>query len=262
MIAASIKRVAGGAASLLPQCDPARAVYVIGHMRCGSTALSNVLVSRPEFSGYGEAHVAYRGRADLGVLLLNQWRRKSWRPGAAHLFDKILHSRYDADAWPGFFTGRAVFVARSPSASIASIRALFASLGSDEYGSDAQAASYYAERLETMLALWPRFAPDRRLAVTHDALITAPAAELAWIGSMLRLSPPLANAYAPPAAALARGAGDPLMSHRYARIEPAAGSKRQVAPLDLPPPMQERLQELYVRFQSIAKPDGIRGNCA
>lgn len=251
-VPALAKAVAGRLVAALPQCAPDRAIFVIGHMRCGSTALSNVLVSRPEVSGYGEAHVPYRGRAAMGVLLLNQWRRQSWRPGARHLFDKILHNRYDALAWPGFFAGRAIFVARAPDAAIASIRALFAAIGSAEYGSDAEAALYYAERLEAMLALWPRFAPARRLALTYEALTAAPDAELARVGAMVGLSPPLANAYAPRAAAQARGAGDPLTSHRFARIDAGAAGQRPVTALAITPEMRERIDDLYRSFANLA----------
>jgi hypothetical protein len=254
----SLKHTAGRLVSMLPQCDPARAVFVIGHMRCGSTALSNVLVSRPEFSGYGEAHITYGSRAALGVLLLNQWRRRSWRPQATHLFDKILHSRYDAAAWPGFFTARAIFVARAPEAAIASIRALFAAIGSAEYGSDGEAAAYYAERLETMLALWPRFAPGRRLALAYEALTAAPDAELARAGTMLGLASPLANRYVPPAAGQARGAGDPLMSHRFARIDAGASGQAARPALDIRPNVRDRLTELHERFRLLAESDEFR----
>ncbi len=251
-VPALAKAIAGRLVATLPQCAPERAIFVIGHMRCGSTALSNVLVSRPEVSGYGEAHVAYRGRGALGVLLLNQWRRQSWRPQARHLFDKILHNRYDGDAWPGFFAARAIFVARAPDAAIPSIRALFATIGSAEYGSDAEAAAYYAERLEAMLALWSRFAPTRRVALTYEALTAAPDAELARVGAMIGLSPPLANAYAPRAAAQARGAGDPLTSHRFARIDAGATGQRAVTPLAIDPEMRERIDDLYRKFVNLA----------
>ena len=100
-------------------------MFMIGHMQCGSTALANVLCSRPEVSGYGDAHIAYRGQSALGVLVLNQWRRGAWRRGAQHLFDKILHSRYDVGAPPAFSEARAIFVFRPPVESIRSIRALF-----------------------------------------------------------------------------------------------------------------------------------------
>lgn len=247
----SAKAVAGAAvAALLPQCRPDRALRVIGHMRCGSTALSNILVSRPEVSGYGEAHVRYDGAGAQGVLVLNQWRRGGWRPGARYLFDKVLHDRYDAAAWPGYFAGRAIFVARRPGPSIASIRALFAGLGSHEYGSDAAAAAYYEARLTRLLALWPGFAADRRLALTYEALVAAPEPALARVGALTGLT--LANAYQVPAAARSRGAGDPEMAPRHARIDAAAQRQTDGAGLDLSPDRLAALAALYDRFAALA----------
>ena len=135
-----------GVHGLDAQCRFERCAFILAHMRCGSTALSNVLCSRPEVSGYGEAHVAYRGEADLGALVVNQARRWAWRPRARYLFDKILHSRHDGAAPPGFFRARAIVLAREPEPAIASIRRLFEGLGKSDYGTDAAAAEYYAER--------------------------------------------------------------------------------------------------------------------
>ena len=244
------KAVAGAAvAALLPQCRPDRALRIIGHMRCGSTALSNILVSRPQVSGYGEAHVRYDGTAAQGVLLLNQWRRGGWRPGARYLFDKVLHDRYDAAAWPGYFAGRAIFVARRPGPSIASIRALFAGLGSGEYDSDAEAAAYYEARLTRMLALWPGFAADRRVALTYEGLIAAPEPALALVGAITGLT--LANAYRAPAAARGRGAGDPEVAPRHGRIDAAARRQTGAASLDLPSGQLATLEDLYDRYAAL-----------
>ena len=252
---AALKQALGGAIAMLaPQCDYRRALFIIGHMRCGSTALSNILVSRSDFSGYGEAHVRYADQAALGVLVLNQWRRGSWRPQAAQLFDKILHSQYDAAASPAFFGARAIFVARDPGATSVSIRSLFAALGSDEYASDEACADYYAERLATMAALWSRFAPDRRVAVTHAGLTADPEATLRHIGDRLGIAPPLRNAYVAPAAGGGRGAGDPLNAHRYNRIERTASNNARPAAMVLPVERLARLEALYRAFAGLADP--------
>ncbi len=255
MATAMLKSLLGdGIVAVAPQCDFTRCVFIIGHMRCGSTALSNILVSRPEFSGYGEAHIRYDSRAALGVLLLNQWRRGSWQRRAPRLFDKILHSRYDAAACPEFFGASAIFVARRPADTIPSIRHLFATLGGSEYRSDAEAAAYLGERLTTMLGLWERFAPARRLALTHDGLTGDPDAALARASAMLGLAPPLSNGYAARAASQAPGAGDPLQSHRFQRIEPAAAASslpRERPPLEVSAAELARLDGLYRRFAAL-----------
>jgi hypothetical protein len=254
------KTIAGTTVSALaPQCDFARAIFIIGHMRCGSTALSNVLVSRPEFSGYGEAHIAYEGQSALGVLLINQWRRRSWRPGAQYLFDKILHSRYDAAAGDAFFGARAIFLAREPDSAIRSIRTLFATLGSTEYGSDAAAADYYGERLSTMLGLWERFAPDRRLALSYAGVTADPEAALAAVSALAGINPPLTNRYEARAASVAPGAGDPLRSGRFQRIEPATRATSLAGtrpPLALAPERRQDLRSLFARFDALTAPVG------
>jgi len=257
-ISQHLKAAAGRVvAGVSPQCDFARAIFVVGHMRCGSTALSNILVDHPQVSGYGEAHIDYRSRADLGTLLLNQQRRGSWRAGAPHLFDKILHSRYDAGAGDDFFAARAVFVARAPAETVRSIGALFAAIGSSEYASDAACAEYLAERMATMLMLWPRFAPGRRIAVTHAALIGDTDATLARVGAMLGLDPPIRNHYARRSAAQARGAGDPLAAHKHTSIvaRDAAGAAGAVAakPLAITADMGAHLDTLYARLAALAR---------
>jgi hypothetical protein len=237
-------------AALVPQCRFDRGLFVIGHMRCGSTALSNILVTRPDISGYGEAHIAYRDRGALGILLLNQWRRGRWRPGAAALFDKILHDRYDAEACDGFFGARAIFVARAPAATLPSIRALFAAIGSNEYATDLACAEYYAARMATMRRLWDRFPGDRRVAMTYEALTAEPEAQLARVSAILRLTPPLANSYVANRAAAARGAGDPLAAPGRDRI--VAARAEPARRLDLPADVTVRLATLYADFADLA----------
>jgi hypothetical protein len=241
-------------AGLLDQCRYERAFFVLGHMRCGSTAVSNVLVSRPEVSGYGEAHATYSYPGALGQLVVNQWRRRAWKPGARYLFDKILHDRYDAGAPPAFFEARALFVARAPIEAVLSIRGLFRKLQSAEYATDAAAAAYLAGRMRTLLALHARFAPARRLVLTHETILADPDAALARISRLGGFAPPLENRYRAPARPHGAGAGDPLQSHRFNRIEAGdraslvAGERR---PLELDRSVADELDALYLRFRNL-----------
>jgi hypothetical protein len=233
-----------------PQCRHARALYIIGHMRCGSTALSNILCSRDDVSGYGEGHFGYQQPGALGVLALKQMKRGRWKPGATYLFDKILHSRFDIEAEADFFTARAIFMVRRPAEVIRSIRKLYESIGSDEYSTDDAAADYYAERLEAMLALWGRFSPGRRAGLSHDALTSDTDAQLARISRHVGLNPPLINAYRRPNTVAAPGVGDPLSSHKFDRIV-AAGRATSVSDqsraLALTPARFDELEALYAR---------------
>jgi len=236
-----------------PQCRYAQALFIIGHMRCGSTALSHVLCSRDDVSGYGEAHIGHHQPGALGVLTLKQLRRRRWKPRGKHLFDKILHSRFDVEASPEFFSARAIFMVRSPAESVRSIRKLYAAIGSRQYGSDDAAADYYVERLEAMLFLWSRFAPERRVGVSHGALTSDPDAELERLSRQLGLNPPLINSYRAPGVIAEPGVGDPLSSHKFDRIVAAskATSVLDQAPvLALTKARFGELEALYARCRT------------
>jgi hypothetical protein len=240
------KAVGKFVAALDPQCRFERALLLLGHMRCGSTALANIICSRPDYSGYGEGHIEYSsGDAALGMLAVNQFRRAAWQRTAPHLFDKILHNRYDQGADPAFFEARALFVIREPKAAIASIRKLFASLNSSEYPSDAASALYYRERLEGLRKLWPRFSQARRMALSYETLVANPERALADMSRRLSFDPPLENNYRPHEATRARGAGDPVEAAKHDRILPRIAASSASIELDLPAQDQRQLGELY-----------------
>ncbi|MFT3972926.1 MAG: sulfotransferase [Amaricoccus sp.] len=207
-VPAFAKRLAGTGLGLAPHARHDRCLFLLGHMRCGSTALSNVLCAHPEISGYGESHVDHGAPSAPGRLVLNQIGAGRWKPAARHLFDKVLHDHLDAGVPPAFFAGRAIFLTRAPEPSIASILALFASLGNREYPDPASAAAYYTTRLARLAALWDGFPPERRLALRHETLIADPDAALARLTGFLALERPLTNAYR--ASPTRPGAGDPL----------------------------------------------------
>jgi len=248
----AIKAIAGGVtAALSPQCTFDRCVFLLGHMRCGSTALANLLCSRSEFSGYGETHVRYRGRSTLGVLMLNQMKHHAWKHQARYLFDKILHNRYD-DAVDGeFYESRGIFLVREAKESIRSIRALFKSLASTEYETDELAAHYYIKRLEGLTTHWHRFPGDRRIAFTYEQMTAETDWVLAALTGFLALDAPLVNEYSVNPAAVRHGAGDPLRARRETRI--GTGADRSDAPLMLPAELIARAEQCHADFLALAQ---------
>jgi len=157
-------------------------------------------------------------------LALDQFRHHSWKWTGQHLFDKILHSRYDSDVCDAFFGARAIFMVREPVGAIRSIRTLFSALGSNEYASDSETADYYEERVAAMARLWRRFPEANRIGLDYRALTDNPEQILAKISDMLKLTLPLENSYRQPRSPLARGKGDPLTSHKFGRIVGASES--------------------------------------
>lgn len=217
-----------------------KCIFMLAHMRCGSTALSNILVSRADISGYGEAHIRYDGLGALGRLGVNQMRRDGFRPDASYLFDKILHNRHDSHVPADFFDARAIFVVRRPGDAIRSIVSLFRKLQRDEYADFDRAAAYYVERLDALLALWRRFPAHRRIGLTHEQLLVDPDAALLNISTRLGFDPPLTNHYVSPQASRRGGGGDPLQSGQYSRIEPLLNNFQEN---DFVLPLSDRIVE-------------------
>jgi len=225
------------------------AVFILAHMRCGSTALSNILCSRGDISGYGEAHIRYDGRGALGRLGVNQRLRHGWNPKADYLFDKVLHSRHDNAAPPEFFAARAIFMLREPEPTIRSIVQLFTDLDRGEYRTNALAAEYYVERVSALIRLWDRFAAERRFGITHGGLLQEPGRMLDAISDRLGFEPALENRYSSPAASRRGGGGDPMQSGKHSSIQPALlRPARPLEGLELPPELARQAQSAYAEL--------------
>jgi hypothetical protein len=252
---AAIKTVFGTVATrILPQCRYDRMIMLAGHMRCGSTALSNILCSRNDISGQGESHLAYRTQTDLGVLAMSLTNRRVFKPTAPFLFDKILHNQYDQDVEETFFHARAIFLAREPAASIASIVSLAERASLPRFRTAETAARYYVDRMNAMAALWNRFPPERRIALTHDMLIRDPDSALSAISRALAITPALTNHYDPDRTPWRRGGGDPVNANRHSRIEPEL-RRAPVAPPAIDHDLWDACLQAFAAFERSTSTD-------
>jgi hypothetical protein len=215
------------------KCVEKRCLFLIGHMRAGSTALSNILCSRPEISGYGESHTNYGIPFPIGRLKLKQLRMNVWKKDRDYLFDKILHNSHDQHVESDFFQSTAIFLVRSPVPTILSIRNLFTSLNSNQYVTDEQAATYYCERIQHLIHLWHKFPPENRIGITHSRLIDDTDIILKQINERLSLSPPLENNYTHNKAQGKQGAGDPINANKHTQIQKSDSISTTVKPRTL-----------------------------
>ena len=195
-----------------------RCIFLLGHMRAGTTALSNILCSRDDVSGFGEAHVRYASRSAPGMLALSQIRQRVFEPSAYYLFDKVLHSHLDENANEAFFQAKAIFLTRKPEATIPSILNLFAQVDSPQYQTYQEAADYYTARIARLGELWSRFSPSHRVSMTYSDITGTPGAHLSALTDLLALNPPLANRYDPSDSPVRNGAGDPLVAGSLNKI--------------------------------------------
>lgn len=243
----STKQLAGGLIeTACPKLSFNSCIFVLAHMRCGSTALSNILCSRADISGYGETHVSYNPRYALGRLALNQMREGCRPLAAANLFDKVLHNRLDSSAPPAFYDARAIFVVREPEPTIRSIVKLYRDIGRSEFNTQELAAKYYIERLDALAALWSRFPHNQRIGMTHAGLLRDPDSMLGNISSHFAITPPLENTYVSSAASRRGGGGDPMVSGNHNRIEPALlQPAKNVSTLDISAELAEESERAY-----------------
>ncbi|MGB3242944.1 MAG: sulfotransferase family protein [Sulfitobacter sp.] len=248
-----IKTAAGRIAMIAPQARFDRGILVLSHMRSMTTALTNVLCSHPQISGYGETHVPYSSVDAPGKVLVNLALRRAYSPGATFFTDKLLHNRLDDAVPESFYQARGLFLARLPGPAIRSITRLAIRGDMKEMETVEGAAHYYAERLERLAYLWDRFPTSARLGFEVEKLLLDPDRFVGDIGSWLGLEPPLENRYRSHAASQKAGGGDPTASALHTRIEKSNASSGEVQMgLDLSEAVKFRCEaahkELVERF--------------
>jgi len=177
------------------QGRPARYVLILGHMRSGSTLVNHVLISHPDLSGCGELNATY-GDADVldtTRLRILRYDRSLLRP-PRYFVDQINHSRMTPE--PALLDDprvRTIFLLRQPGPTLGSLVKTLGPLYGKTYD---DGPDYYLERVATLAALARGLAaPSRALALSYEALLREPAAELARLTAFLALRTPLSEEY-------------------------------------------------------------------
>jgi len=69
-------------------------LFILGHMRSGSSLLTHILSSNAAIDGYGETHLDYSNPQDFGVATANVCRHLWKVPSGEYVLDKVLHKRH------------------------------------------------------------------------------------------------------------------------------------------------------------------------
>lgn len=242
---------AAGVASMSSKYTYSNSIFLLSHMRAGTSALSNVLCSHEKITGYGETHVTYSRSYSVGSLVVNQYRRGALDGTADYYFDKILHNRYDSDLPKQFFNSKCIFMVREPFATIQSIRKLFIAQGSCEYGTDEDAASYYIDRVSRLIRIWLSFPSDTKYGLTTEALMYKPNEKIKEISDFLYIKPNLVNQYVISKASLMPGAGDPLDCASYNSIESRSEKVVSEQELSISEDTVNRVKAVYVKAKEL-----------
>lgn len=170
---------------------PQRYVFILGHMRSGSTLLSHLLLSHPEITGFGESNLVYQTPRDIAQLVWTTHRLRRQLRTRRYVSDQINHNYMLAPALLDYSPLRFIFLVREPEATITSlVHSLALTMSNPE-----DAARYYVDRLACLGAHARQVDAARAIAVRYEDLIDAPASTLGKLTRFLELGSPLQEQY-------------------------------------------------------------------
>jgi Sulfotransferase family len=220
-------------------------LFVLGHMRSGSTLLSHLLCNSPDIIGYGETHNNYRRRTDLAKLLTSVRACTGKNPFKYRfVLDKIVGEQHILNASVlNDPRTRYIFLLREPQATIASIVAMRRQWH-DETPEQllAFASSYYQFRLSQLVAFAETIDNPRRcLLVTHRQMLDETQAAFRAFESFLQLSAPLREDYDVTPTTGTPGVGDTSVNIKLGKISRSLPRKH----VDMSPELVAHVQSCF-----------------
>jgi len=168
-----------------------RVLFVLGHMRSGSSLLVHILTSHRDIVGYGETHNVYTNPEDFVATAAKVYRYLRSMPGDEHyLLDKALHEylivRERVLEHPAV---RVIFLVRRPDAALSSM------VQNEVVSEGEEAHQHYVQQTEWMRRLSERLSPRRWTHTTYTELIQRTGDLFSRLESFLDLSVPLSERY-------------------------------------------------------------------
>lgn len=170
-------------------------IFILSHMRSGSSLLTKLISNNPQVNGYGETHLGYRSQRDyrssIGkILFVNRRSTKTGRE--RYVLDKLLHNYLlPLERISLLFEKnvRVIFLIREPKGSIASMMNTLKMTAEESY-------KYYIDRLEML----ERYAEtitlnSQAVMVTYEQILNQTDDVFKLLEGYLDLSVPLQEAY-------------------------------------------------------------------
>ena len=168
-------------------------LFVMAHMRSGSSLLLHLLASNPDIAGCGERNAVYRARVDLHRLSLEARRQNGriLRP-PKYVVDQINHSSMvpSGDLLVNQRM-RCVFLLREPAGAISSMLDVLQRHYGTQYK---EAALYYRDRLAD-LAHYSELTKQKAFVLLYEDLLLRPDKTLQALGRFLGLQTSLTSEY-------------------------------------------------------------------
>jgi hypothetical protein len=191
-------------------------------MRSGSTLLSHILASHPEFAGAAETHVDYKDQSDLlnlVVVTIQRLRKLRLKPSAKYVVDQVNFDYLTDKTLSSPRIHKCVILIRSPERTLQSLVSL---LGWQETA----AAKVYRDRLEALVH-YGQILRERALLVEYNDLVDRTDDTLAALTNFFEVSQPFTPHYATHSAT--GGYGDSSINIRAGRIIPTSPHKINIS---------------------------------
>ena len=191
-------------------------LFVLGHMRTGSSLLVHILTSNPDIVGFGETHTFYARPEDFGGVHAQVCRRLRCLPGnTRYVLDKVLHKYLITQA--NVFdhpSTRLIFLMRRPDMALSSI------IQKIDFIDDAEAAcAHYVGQIQWMCDVAQRTEPERWTYLRYTDLIHNTSSVFERLERFLALEEPLSETYQTTRFTGVPGIGDPSSHIETGRIK-------------------------------------------
>lgn len=170
-------------------------VFILSHMRAGSSVLTRVLSSHPEVCGVGELHRVYRTEQDLDDLTIwLEWYAESKLRQSRFVLDKLLHNRLLPD--PALLARaniKCIFLLREPESSIKSM--VMRLSRRDVFGNPVRATEYYTTRMDRLANIAKHVDSESAALLDYSALTHETESSLHLLRTFLGLQSDLSPEY-------------------------------------------------------------------
>jgi len=239
-----------------------RFVFILGHMRSGSSLLCHLLCNSDEIIGFGEAHHSYRRRSDLARLLSSVRRQTGENPlRYRYVLDKIVGTQHEVGARVlSDPRTRFIFLVREPRPTIASIVAMRRQLLTESHEQlVAFATNHYRQRLGQLSKLAHDVDdPKRCMLMTHRQLLEETASTFVALEQFLELASPLREVYRLMPTTGQVGIGDPSPNIRLGKIERSLPRKEIALPAEHWTIMEECYENCFSQLRAAFTATSLR----
>ncbi len=196
-----------------------RYLFVFSHMRSRSSVLSHILGSNAEVTGYTELQIPYDRRVDLIKMRKLLFQESKARLNNQYLLDKILHNKHTFSSQTFRIANpKAIFLLRSPKATIQSILNMNSATGVYYYSTPEDVLEYYCSRLMSLEFLATEM-EGSYFFIESDELVKNTDEVLCKLTEWLQLRNPLSRHYSIFEKTGIPGFGDPLDNIRSGELK-------------------------------------------